>query len=286
LELQPLSPANEFQALALMHGHMLTSLFLFGNLMAHGPVAKDHLNSGNFMVLLDGGRVRAVFVLSQRGHLLVQSDRLANYATEILKACAAEPIAISGIVGDWALVESLWYQHMLEHPRWQMTYCERELLFHLALNRFSATGDSTEVGLLEEADYDIFRTLTLADVLESGVPDRRTEEQRQQQFAELVRDRRLWGYRLAGKVVSMAALNETAGRVGQIGGVYTLPEHRRKGLSRATMAKLAIDCVSLHDLDRLVLFTGEQNHAAQALYRGMGFVENGAFGLVFGEERA
>jgi predicted GNAT family acetyltransferase len=68
----------------------------------------------------------------------------------------------------------------------------------------------------------------------------------------------------------------------QIGGVYTAPHLRRQGLSRALMRALIDDSIRVHRLTRLLLFTGEKNHAALALYDSLGFVRVGAFALRFG----
>jgi predicted GNAT family acetyltransferase len=84
-------------------------------------------------------------------------------------------------------------------------------------------------------------------------------------------------------VAGYTALHET---IAQVGGVFTPPEHRRHGLSRAVMIKLMRDSVHMHHLERLFLFTGEQNTPARRMYESLGFQTFGHFGLFFGESPA
>ena len=71
--------------------------------------------------------------------------------------------------------------------------------------------------------------------------------------------------------------------MGQIGGVFTLPENRRKGYSKLCMKQLIIDSRNIHQLNILILFTKEDNVAAQGLYESLGFEHIGYFGLIFGQ---
>ena len=78
----------------------------------------------------------------------------------------------------------------------------------------------------------------------------------------------------------MAGLNAVHRQLGQVGGVYTVPNRRRLGLSRATMHALVTDSIRVHGLERLILFTGEHNHAARHLYDRLGFSTIGDFALL------
>jgi ribosomal protein S18 acetylase RimI-like enzyme len=49
------------------------------------------------------------------------------------------------------------------------------------------------------------------------------------------------------------------------------------------MITLMRDARSVHRLDRLFLFTGEENVAARRMYESLGFERFGYFGLFFGE---
>lgn len=87
-----------------------------------------------------------------------------------------------------------------------------------------------------------------------------------------------------GKPVAKAGTNALTARWAQIGGVYTKPEHRGRGLQKRLMSFL---------LSRLAgegraacLFVKKSNAPAGALYRALGFRPAGDFTITYGEKRA
>jgi predicted GNAT family acetyltransferase len=81
-------------------------------------------------------------------------------------------------------------------------------------------------------------------------------------------------------MVSMANLNSSNERTGQIGGVFTLKEQRQKGYSRATLLHLLKDCREIHHHRKNILFTGEEDFPAQKLYESIGYERIGFFTIV------
>lgn len=72
-----------------------------------------------------------------------------------------------------------------------------------------------------------------------------------------------------GTVIARVSTNALGYRFGQIGGVYTDPAWRRRGVSRWLMSHLLRE---LYEQGRYAsLFVKKSNPAAQALYRSMGF---------------
>ena len=96
-------------------------------------------------------------------------------------------------------------------------------------------------------------------------------------------DHALSRIRLLFLLVSFAAIIAMHETMAQIGSVFTPPEHRRRGLSRAVMTKVMRDARLDQQLDKLFLFTGEENAPARRLYESLGFESFGHFGLFFGE---
>jgi ribosomal protein S18 acetylase RimI-like enzyme len=74
-----------------------------------------------------------------------------------------------------------------------------------------------------------------------------------------------------GTVVAKAATNARGLAVDQIGGVYTLPSRRGRGLARALVSALLRQIES--EGRAAVLFVKPHNAPAFSLYRGLGFVE-------------
>jgi uncharacterized protein len=66
----------------------------------------------------------------------------------------------------------------------------------------------------------------------------------------------------------------------QVGGVYTPPEHRRRGAARAVVAGMLRGARDEEGVGRAILFTGDDNVAAQTAYRAIGFTAVGEYGLV------
>jgi predicted GNAT family acetyltransferase len=94
-----------------------------------------------------------------------------------------------------------------------------------------------------------------------------------------------WGAFDGAQLAAIVALNATYGSLGQVGGVYTRPADRKKGLARAAMRLLMQDSRDYHRFERLILFTGEENHGARRLYETLGFEAVGAYGLLLGTRR-
>jgi predicted GNAT family acetyltransferase len=115
------------------------------------------------------------------------------------------------------------------------------------------------------------------------MPLRGTPAERQALFEQIVQACRMWGYIEDGRLLAMAGLNEVYKHLGQVAGVYTVPDRRRSGLSRAVMNALLADSAHLHSLKRLILFTGEHNQPAQHLYATLGFSTIGHFALLMCE---
>jgi len=85
-----------------------------------------------------------------------------------------------------------------------------------------------------------------------------------------------------GTLDAIAGLNTRAAEIGQVGGVFASPEVRGQGVARAMMRMMTRDVAALHKIKKLVLFTGDNNYAAQRLYQGLGYQRcSDFFGMVF-----
>jgi GNAT superfamily N-acetyltransferase len=78
-----------------------------------------------------------------------------------------------------------------------------------------------------------------------------------------------------GVIVGKAGTNARGFRVDQIGGVYTLPARRGRGVAAALMATLLAEIARLGR--KPSLFVKPANAAALALYRGLGFEDIGEY---------
>ncbi|HUI61545.1 MAG TPA: GNAT family N-acetyltransferase [Steroidobacteraceae bacterium] len=277
---------------AFLEQHADSSLFLLSTLAALGPRLGEHPNSGNYQFAEEAGRVVAVFCLTRRGNLLVQAGGRADLAAAIFAACAAEPIELRGIVGEWDTAHALWGLLSAE-PSFEPTHYLKDILYRL---RLAQHGDGSvqarhahafTVRALDARDFVQWERLNSAYHEELHLPLQATREQRHADYLARVRSGLWWGAcDDRSELTSIAALNATYGSLGQVGGVYTRRQDRRKGLARSVIHKLIADCRERLGFNRLVLFTGEDNHGARGLYESLGFEVVGVFGLLLGRRSA
>ncbi len=83
----------------------------------------------------------------------------------------------------------------------------------------------------------------------------------------------------AGATVAYAAFNATLPDMVQLGGVWTPPALRGRGYARNVVAG-ALLAARAAGVERAVLFTENDNDAAQSAYRSLGFVKIGVYGIV------
>jgi predicted GNAT family acetyltransferase len=276
---------------AFLESHVDTSLFLLSTLAALGPRLGSHLNSGNFRLIEEGGQVVAVFCLTRRGNLLVQAGGRTELAERIFEDIEAEPLEVRGIVGEWPMAEALW-KLLRADPRFEPTHALKDVLYRLMLKETARPAggplhESLTVRALDADDFVQWERLNSAYFAELSLPLQATFEQRRTDFMVRIRSGLWWGaFDDCYDLVSIAAINATYGSMGQVGGVYTRPADRRKGLAKAVMRLLIEDCRKRLRFEKLILFTGEDNTSARKLYQSLGFEEAGGFGLLLGDRRA
>lgn len=82
-----------------------------------------------------------------------------------------------------------------------------------------------------------------------------------------------------GRPVAMAGTNARGFDYDQVGGVYTVPAHRNRGVSRDLMH--ALMRAARTDRKRLCLFVKPNNAAACTLYRNLGFTVRDGFAITY-----
>lgn len=262
--------------------HVETSLFLLCNLAELGHRLTDHLNSGNYRYIEENGEIQAVFCLTRRGNILAQSAGRTDCAAAILQSCEREPIQIQGVVAEWTIADAIW-QRLCANFQFHPTFTSKETLFSLELSNASLNPlDAKTVRPLIPEDFTDWLKVNNGYLVEEGLPVQGTTAQREAQFVEQSTAGFWWGAVENGKLAATVALNAKHDGIGQIGGVYTLPEKRRKGLARRAMQLLINDSIDRHRLHKLILFTGEHNVAARELYKNLDFTTSGHFALLFG----
>lgn len=280
-----ITAANVEPARAFLARRPETSLLLLSSLRAFGPRLGESLYSGDFKAWVEGGAVRAVWCLTRGGSLVAQSGGRAEVAPAIVRACDREPFPVRGVLGEWTITQALWDLLSAERGL-RPSFVSREVSYRLRLAEPAAPAPpAAAVRRLTPEDGDAWSRLSGAFLAEQGLPEQGSAEQRRAAFVRSAGLGHWWGAFEGRELVSLAGYTALYDTIAQIGGVFTPPERRRRGLSRAVMQTLLHDSVAVHGLERLFLFTGERNVAARAMYESFGFRTCGHFGLFFGEER-
>jgi predicted GNAT family acetyltransferase len=127
----------------------------------------------------------------------------------------------------------------------------------------------------------LLREWRIAYMVESlgSTRDAALEEQCLQQMRGWRERGTLWVLTLGGEIVSMTGFNAVARGIAQVGGVYTPPALRSRGYARAAVAA-SLKLARQDRATRSVLFTAEDNLAAQRAYQSLGYRIVGDYGLV------
>jgi RimJ/RimL family protein N-acetyltransferase len=274
-----------------LEAYVESSLFLLSNLAIFGPRLGEAWNSGNYQLVEEEGRIVAVFCLTRRGNLLVQSGGRTDLAEAIMEACESEPVEVCGVVGEWAIAQAIW-KLLLADPWFEPGHGSKDVLYRLDLvsqeqehriPEHAAAG--VTVRPLIAGDFEQWERLNTAYLAELNLPLPVVDAAHEAEFARRTQARWWWGAFVRGELAATVALNAAYGTVGQVGGVYTRPADRKKGIAQAAMRVLIDDAAAYHRFTKLILFTGEDNVGARRLYESLGFEAAGAFGLLLGARR-
>jgi 8-oxo-dGTP diphosphatase len=272
----------EQQAYELLNKHEETSMFLLSNLKTYGPKLTGASYSANFKCLVKDNQVVAVFALTKIGNLLIQTDRRADYSAIIVDECLKEPISLLGIVGEWSLAKQILDYVKNKIPSFNKVLSKKSILFELALSDFSSVNTNFNIRYLEPSDYAGWNSLNKALLSERDLNQNEDESDKYQRFLENTKQKYLFGIFVDNKLASTASFVSCVDKIGQIGDIFTITEMRKKGLAKKLICQLILDGKINKHLEKVILFTGEDNHVAIKLYENIGFKRIGYFGLFFG----
>lgn len=272
------------ELIAFLKAHENYSLFLLSNLETYGLTLGASSYSGNYKLARDHGKVIAVFCLVRAGTLLIQSERSdASFFDTVIQSCLEENIPITGLLGEWSYCSSFWQYLKEKGIIGSETFVSKEVLYAADLQHQFLEPQSN-VRLLQGSDWEQWIDLRMAYIEEMKLPTQQSMDEIQEEFERDVELKIAWGLFHQGELVSIADLNAKAMDLGQVGGVFTVPQHRKKGFSSAVMRQLMHDAKHLHSLRKLIIFTGEDNVSARKVYESLGVAAIGNYALLFGKD--
>lgn len=283
-EVIDITDVNVARAQAFLARSPETSLFLLSNIRGFGTRLGPSLYSGNLKGLVERGELGAVFCLTRGGSVLAETGGRTDLAGEIVRACRAEGLQIRGVLAEWPVSKAIW-DLLSADGRLRPTLASKEVMYRLPLSDAATPEGLHErpIRMLTPDDHDQWERLSVDFQSELGLPLLGDREQRKAAFVRSAGLGHWWGAFDDQRLVSLGGIIALHEAIAQIGGVFTPTAWRRQGLCRAVMRALIRDSRTVHRLDRLFLFTGENNVAARRLYESLGFESFGHFGLFFGE---
>ncbi|MEH2424699.1 MAG: GNAT family N-acetyltransferase [Nostoc sp.] len=286
LTLRTLQPGDEVSLEEFLLQHSDTSMFLRSNWRAGGLLDQGARFQGTYIAAYIDETIVAVAAHFWNGMIVVQAPvHLPEMVQEVV---AQSRRVISGISGPAAQVEATKSILGLSNRPTQLD--EPEILFSLTLRNLQIPQalalSKVQCRLPHSEELELLTEWCAAYNVE-GLGQRDSPSLRS--VCSLVIEARQstamhWILVVGDTPVSYCAFNASLPDIVQIGGVWTPPALRGKGYAKSVVAGSLLDARSLL-VKRAILFTGDNNQAAQAVYRGIGFLPTGEkYGLVLFEE--
>jgi predicted GNAT family acetyltransferase len=280
-QIEKINIANFSEAKRFLESYEDFSFFLLGNLEEFGYVLNDSPNSGNFKIVRENGSIVCIFCLTLRCNLLVQSTIQEPLFELIIAECKKESMPIKGLIADWTFAAPFW-KFLKTHKIIQKEdYRSKEILYSLDLTQ-TFPQNQYEVRSLEKSDYLNWKQLRLLDYEETKIPLNISEEQMYNLYVVKSNQKLIWGCFLHHQMVAKAEIIARSIDMGVLGGVYTIPKFRKKGIAKSLLHQLIEDLRMQHNFRKLIIFTGQHNTAARRLYESLNAQHVGYISLLFG----
>jgi len=272
MNVRVLQPGDEEALRGFLESRPDTTMFLRGNLAAAGLVDRGERFQGTYAAAWEGPAVVAVAALFWNGTLIVEAPR--DLEAVVREAVRCAPRGVRGMLGVHAFVEEARAVLGLEGA--PAASDSREILYGLDLGALvvpaALHGGEVRCRRAQLADLETLipwgRAYRVEAIgLEDGPDLARAVEEAERSG---IRGRRIWILESGGEPVATTAFNTQTADCVQVGGVYTPPALRSRGYARAAVAGSLRDARA-EGAVRSILFTGEDNPAAQACYARLGF---------------
>jgi RimJ/RimL family protein N-acetyltransferase len=277
-DLRVLQPGDQPLLEAFLLPRLAESMILLGNSRAVGLEDRGEFLHGTYVAAFDDGAISAVVAHAWNGNLVLQTPHSAELLCRAVLRATGRPLA--GMLGPNAQVAAALAGLRIAPAELQLDSIELLYALDLAVLRVPAAlrdgsvrvrrgepGDVAQLARLR-AEYNI-EALHEPDVPELIERSRESE-------ARAVHQRRVWLALHDGAIVATTGFNATIAEAVQIGGVFTPVPLRSRGYARAAVAQSLLDARA-DGARTAVLFTGDDNPAAQRAYEALGFERVGDY---------
>jgi len=276
-----LQPGDEAAMEAFLLPRIEFSMFLISNMRTSGLIDNGQAYTGTYAAAFEGEQIIGVVAHYWNQNLVFQApvhlDSLWRLAVE------ASQRPISGLIGPNDQVTAAKEALELDDSNTQLD--ETEKLYSLQLEDLimprSLSSGEVRGRRIEPRDLERITEWTVAYSMEAlGEKDSPQLWQRCRGSVErALEETRTWVLEDHGHPVACSSFNSAIKEAVQIGGVWTPPELRRRGYGRSVVAASLLDA-RLEGVEKAILFTGENNIAAQKAYVALGFRHIGDYRIV------
>ncbi len=265
-------PEDAIAIAAFLEAHIETSMFLLGNLEAHGIGNTDHPYGTHYFLRETGDGITGVFGCANGGMLMCQLPGLKKTEAQTY-AHLLQGYRLQGMTGASDQVGLILDALPVPSDAWQLRRTEPLYALQIADVLCDAV-ETRPVGpedrdLLTEwfAPFSVETGLAAPDAAAQMAADRAALALAQGRTHLLIED---------GAPVAMAAITAQAGAAVQVGGVYVPPHLRQRGRGGRVVAGL-LRHVASRGAARAILFAASER--AARVYERIGFVRIGSYDI-------
>jgi RimJ/RimL family protein N-acetyltransferase len=276
-----LEPGDEAALEAFLLPRVASSMFLIGNMRAAGLADRGQIYQGTYAARLQDGKIVGVVAHYWNRNLVLQDP--IDPAALCAAAVRTSGRPIGGLIGPNDQVGLAKAALGIGGSSAQMD--ETEMLYSLELEELvvpDALSSGRVTGRrIQPGDVDLLARWGAAYEVEAlGEEDSpRLRHRVREETERAVKEQRTWVLEDGGRPVACSSFNTAIAEAVQVGGVWTPPELRRRGYGRAVVAAPLLDARTV-GVEKGILFTGEDNIAAQKAYEALGFRPVGDYSLV------
>lgn len=259
--LEPISSANAAQALAFLSDHPYEHAFLQWKIASASPRRR----SSCFLSHAGNGTIDGVCYFGAQFVPAASGDAALASFSDLARLMPPEEI----ILGRRPHVER-WWEFLRSWHRPPRTVRTSQPMYMVDRLSLRSSREQAEVGPATAEELDEI-ALGSAQTIEheNGISPDPTDPNFRARIAGAIRAKRWWRWRAQNGIRFQCCLGAKTPRTGQLQGVWTPPEHRRKAYALRALG--AICDHLLDDLPTLSLYVNDFNTPAITLYERLGF---------------
>jgi RimJ/RimL family protein N-acetyltransferase len=280
-DIRILQPGDEATLEAYLLPRLESSMFLIGNQRASGLVDHGQPYQGTYAAAFEGQCITAIVAHFWNGVLIFQAP---SHLDELWRAAVdASRREIKGLIGPADQVAAARAALDIDAAGVQMD--QREKLYALDFAEM-VVPDTLRSGIvcgrrIEPRDLDLVTEWSVAYSIEA-LGEQDSSQLRDDCHASVRRsmeEGHTWLLEVAGTPVASTSFNTAIREAVQVGGVWTPPPFRRRGYARCAVAASLLDAQA-EGAEKAILFTGQENIAAQKAYTALGFRHIGYYRII------